>query len=83
MKQTAIIILYIHSRNIVKDIEVPLDITANEFVIALNTAYGLGINVDDIRNCYLKMENPVALLHGNTTLKEYGIHECSVVHITD
>lgn len=83
MKQTAIIMLNIHKRNVVKDIEVPLDITANEFVIALNVAYGLGIDVDDIRNCYLKMDNPAALLHGNTTLKEYGMHECSIIHITD
>ncbi len=83
MKQTAVVILNIHSRNITKDIEVPLDITANEFVIALNAAFELGIQVDDIRNCYLKMEHPAALLHGNTTLKQYGMHDCSVIHITD
>lgn len=82
MKSTAIIMVNIQKKNIVKDIEVPLDITVNEFVIGLNQAYNLGINIDDIRTCYLKMENPIALMHGNKTLRDYGMHDCSIVNIT-
>lgn len=83
MKDTAIIIVKIKSRNAIKDIEVPLDITANELVIGLNSAYDLGININDIRNCYLKMENPIALMHGNKKLRDYGMHDCSVINITE
>ena len=81
MEKTAVIILNIVKLGITKDIEVPLDITANELVIGLNEAYNLGINTDDIRTCYLKMENPIALLHGNKLLRDYKIHDCSVINI--
>lgn len=83
MKKTAIIILNARSKGIKRDIEIPIDITANDLVIALNAAYNLNIDVEDIRNCYLKMENPIALLHGNKMLKDYGIHDCSVINVTD
>lgn len=83
MKKTAIVILNIKPKGISRDIEVPLDITANDLVIALNSAYDLGIDVGDIRNCYLKMENPITLMHGNKTLRDYGMHNCSVINITE
>lgn len=83
MKKTAVVILKIRKRNVIKDIEVPLDITANELVIGLNAAYDLGINTDDIRSCYIKMEDPIALMHGNKLLKDYGMHDCSVINITE
>ena len=53
------------------DLEIPLFITANELVVALNSAYHLGIDVNDIKNCYLKAENPIALLRGNKLLSDY------------
>lgn len=56
------------------DIEVPLDIPANEFIVALNQGLGLGIDIKDISQRYLKATNPIALLKGNKTLEEYGIH---------
>ena len=81
MRKTAVVILNIKEKRMTRDIEVPLDITANDLVIALNSAYDLGIDVEDIRNCYLKMENPIALLHGNRTLRAYGMHHCSVINV--
>ena len=80
---TAIVILEIHKRNMSVDLEVPLDISANELVIALNTAYELGIDTTDIKNCYLKAENPIALLKGNKTLAEFGIRNGSVINYTE
>lgn len=80
---TAIVILKLHKRNISVDLEVPLNITANELVIALNTAYELGIDTSDIKNCYLKAEFPIALLRGNKTLAEYGIRCGSVINFTE
>ena len=35
-------------------------ITANDLVLALNEAYGLGMDTDNIFSCYLVAENPIA-----------------------
>lgn len=82
-KETAVIIFNIIQRAFSADLEVPLEITANELVLALNTAYSLGIDTTDIKNCYLKSENPIALLRGNKTLKEFGIRNGSIVNFTE
>lgn len=81
-KNKAIIIFNNMQTNSVVDIEVPLDITANELVIGLNSAYDLGIDTTDIKKCYLKAENPIALLRGNKTLSQYGIRNGSIVYCT-
>ena len=83
MKDNAIIIFNIIKRNFSVDLEIPLDISANELVIALNTAYELGIDITDIKNCYLKAENPIALLKGNKTLYEFGLRNGSVINFTE
>ncbi len=82
-KETAIIILNITNRNYTVDLEVPLDISANELVVALNSAYELGIDTSDIKNCYLKTENPIALLRGNKTLAEFGLRNGSIIIYTE
>lgn len=82
-KETAVIIFNIIQREFSADLEVPLEITANELVLALNTAYDLGIDTTDIKNCNLKSENPIALLRGNKTLKEFGIRNGSIVNFTE
>lgn len=82
-KETAIIIFNIVKRNISVDLEVPLNISANELVVALNSAYELNINTSDIKNCYLKAENPIALLRGNKTLAEFGLRNGSIINFTE
>lgn len=82
-KDTAIIIFKILKRNFTTDIEVPLNISANELVTALNDAYDLNIDTTDIKNCYLKAENPIALLRGNKTLAEYGLRNGSLITFTE
>jgi len=77
----AIMILHFHRLNKKIDIEVPLNISAKELVIALNDAYDLKIDTEDISKCYLRCENPIALLKGDKTLKEYGLHNGSVINI--
>lgn len=81
-KETAIIILNITKRGFTVDLEVPLDISANDLVNALNAAYDLGIDTSDIKNCYLKSESPIALLKGNKTLAEFGIRNGSIINFT-
>lgn len=82
-KETAIVIFKAANRNIEVDIETPLDITANEFVIGLTTAYGLDINLSDIKQCYLKAENPIALLKGNKLLSEFGVHNGTIINYVE
>lgn len=80
---TAIVVFNIKKRNLTLDLEIPLNISANELVLALNTAYELDIDTSDIKNCYLKAENPIALLRGNKTLAEYGLRNGSVINYTE
>ena len=82
-KETAIVIFKNLKTNVSVDIEVPLYITANDLVEALNIAYDLGIDTSDIKNCYLKSENPIALLKGNKDLSEFGIRDGSVIIYTE
>lgn len=82
-RDVAIVVFNIINRQLSVDLEIPLNITANELVIALNTAYELGIDTGDIKNCYLKSENPIALLKGNKTLSEFGLRNGSVINFTE
>lgn len=82
-KEKAIVIFNIIKRNSSFDIEVPLWISANELVEALNSAYKLNIDVTNIKNCYLKSENPIALLRGNKSLYEFGIHDGTIINFTE
>lgn len=80
-KNKIVIRLRIPKLGIEDDIEVPVSITANNLVVAINTAYKLGMNTNDIENCYLKAENPIALLKGNKTLEEFGLYNGSLIII--
>lgn len=81
--ETAVIIMNIIPENRSFDIEVPLDISANELVQALNIAYDLKIDTADPKNCFLKAESPIALLRGNKTLREFGIRNGSRINFTE
>ena len=83
MDNKAIIVFRIEKRKLEVDLEVPLDISANELVIALNTAYELGIDVSDVKNCFLKAENPIALLKGNKLLSDFGVRNGTVINYTE
>ena len=82
-KESAIIIFKDKLRDIQADIETPLDITANEFVMAINSAYDLEIDITDIKQCYLKTENPIALLKGNRKLSDFGVRNGTIVYYTE
>lgn len=69
-------------KGIYTEIEVPLNLTANDFVIALNEAYGLEINTADPKECYFQAERPIALLRGNKTLEEFGVRNGTLIHFT-
>ena len=79
MHNRAAVIFKCPTKNIMVDIDVPLDITVVEMLSALNSAYELNIDLDDASVCYLKSENPIALLRGNRLLSEYGIRDGSAI----
>lgn len=83
MENKAIVIFKIHQRNLETDLEIPLDITANDLVNALNVAYELGIDTTDMKNCYLKAENPIVLLKGNRLLSEFGVRNGTIINFTE
>ena len=83
MEEKAIVILHLLKRNLEVDLEIPLNITANDLVVALNSAYQLGINTENVMECYVKCENPIALLRGNKTLDDFGVRNGSDLYITE
>ncbi len=83
MENSVFVEFRISRRHFAVDLEIPLHITANELVIALNSAYNLKIDTSNIKNCYLKSENPIALLRGNKLLSEYGIRNGSIINFTE
>ena len=56
---------------------------AKELAAALNEAYGLGVDLSDINNCYLKAQNPIMLLKGNRTLKEFGVRNGTIISMAE
>lgn len=78
-KNVATVVFKILKRNESHELEIPLEITANELVNALNSAYELGIDTSDVKNCFLKSESPIALLKGNKPLKEFGIRNGTII----
>ena len=83
MDNSVVIIFNILKKNKSFDLEIPIDITANDLVVALNTAYELGIDTSDQKKCYLKAENPFALLKGSKKLSEFGIRNGTVINFTE
>lgn len=79
MEDTAIVVFKNMINGMSTEIEIPLDITANDLAFALNDAFVLEMDTDNIFKCYLISENPIAFLRGNKTLAEYGLHNGSVI----
>lgn len=79
MAETIIVQFINHKKRINVDLEIPLDITANELVDALNKAYDLGIDTDNMKECYLKAEDPLILLKGSRQLKDFGIRTGTIL----
>lgn len=75
MNEKAIVEFINKNDNRKTELEIPINITANDLIIALNKAFNLEMemDIDNIFNCYLVAENPIAFLHGNKELSEYGI----------
>lgn len=75
MKGTAVVSIYIPEHNIRDDLEVPLEITANELIQALAGIYSLELQQDMLEQYYLRADSPKCLIKGEKTLKEFGVRE--------
>ncbi len=83
MENRAIVVFNIPKRRFSVDLDIPLDISANDLVNALNAAYDLGIDTTDIKNCYLKAERPISLLKGNKELLDFGVRNGTEIYFTE
>lgn len=83
MENSAIVVFKILKRNFETDLEIPINISANDLVNALNKAYDLGIDTSDVSNCYLKSERPIAFLKGSKKIKDFGIRNGTVIYFTE
>ncbi|MCI6388903.1 MAG: hypothetical protein MR823_07160 [Ruminococcus sp.] len=83
MENRAIVVFNIPKRRFSVDLDIPLDISANDLVNALNAAYDLGIDTTDIKNCYLKAERPISLLKGNKELSDFGVRNGTEIYFTE
>lgn len=73
MNEKAIVEFINRNTNQKMDLEIPVNITANDLVLALNTACNLEMDTENIFSCYLAAENPIAFLRGNKLLSDFGI----------
>ena len=74
MEEVITVVLYFHRLKKQVDLQVPINISATGFVIGVNEAYNLGIDINDLSKCYLRSENPIALLKGERTLKDFNLN---------
>ena len=79
MQDNVIVEFYYDVDKCSQEIEIPLDISAQELVVALDKAFSLGMDIENLFECYLVAENPIAFLKGNKTLREFGIRNGSQI----
>lgn len=78
--ETCVIIFENRITHLCTDLEVPLDISADELVLALAAIYQLGFHEQEKR--YLYSERPNAVLSGSKTLRDFGLRDASCVYYT-
>lgn len=79
MDNKVIMIFNDKTMNKMTDIEVPLNITANELIYGLTKGFHLSIDLDDISDCYLCTDEPKALIRGDKTLEELGLRNGTII----
>lgn len=80
-KKTIVILVCDHRNSTETDVEIPVNISANELIVAINESFHLGMDTDNLYKCYLSAENPIALLKGDKTIDEFGLHDGTVIHL--
>lgn len=65
------------------DLEIPLNLSANELIYGLNESFNLGINMDKPSECYLMADEPKALIRGEVTLEELGLRDGTIIYFDE
>lgn len=81
MKEKAVVRMNVPDKKQKEWLEIPLDITANDLILALGQIYSLRVEEDLLYSYYVKCDNPKALLRGGRTLKSYGLRDGSELWI--
>ena len=81
MGETAICIVDLGEQKGTQDLEVPLDLPASSLILAMRRIYTPEQEPGELKNSYLRCENPIALLHGSKTLRAYGVRNGTVIHL--
>lgn len=66
-----------------KDVEVPLNITCDELIHALNSGIGLGINERDTQSYKLIASNPHIYIEGEKTIEEIGLLDGAILTLQE
>lgn len=77
--ENVVVIFENKNKKTVEEIEIPLNITANDLIYALNSAYDLKLNSEDVFDYYLCAENPIAFLRGEKKLSDFGLRQGTVI----
>lgn len=80
MENTIIVIFNYKKMNKKIDIEIPLNISANELIYGLNAGLKLGMDLTNVADCYLCTEEPRTLLRGDKLLEEFGIRNGTIIN---
>ena len=83
MEDRAVVVVRREKDRSEKDLDIPLDITLHEVISALYSIYGIEMDEGRMGMKHLSAENPIVLLKGNMMLKEYGLHDGSILYITE
>ncbi|MCD7981740.1 MAG: EsaB/YukD family protein [Clostridiales bacterium] len=79
MNETAVVTFCNPGRGQTVELEIPVDITANDLILALNEAYHLEMDTENIFHCYFAAEHPIAFLRGNKRLSDFGVRNGTVI----
>ena len=55
------------------DLQLPMNLTGNELVRALTSAYQLPIDLNNPDEMYLRAEDPIMLISGEETIEDLGM----------
>ncbi len=79
MRDKIMIVFQRNDTEQVMDLEIPTNISIAELIFGLNVGLDLGIDINNPAQCYLRSENPVALLKGEGLVEEYKLHDGSKI----
>ncbi len=79
MREKIMIVFQRNDTGEVMDLEIPINISITELIFGLNIGLNLGIDMNNPAKCFLRSENPIALLKGEGLVEDYKLHDGSKI----